>query len=1113
MSTRILIADESPTAQAFLGEMLRQEGYEALAVHSIEDARAACGGGRACVLILNVDARGEEPFAMLSSLKKDLPGLSVIALTNQAGFGTVVDAMRGGADDVLPAHSPPERLLAAVARAERQVSAAHQRDKDRAEIERLTSLSEQVIEHSPVPTVLLSQGSTIRHINRAMVRLLGLSDRPGIGESFASVVKAAAADLDERALAGIDRASGLNAPQHVSAVHMRLAGVDRYLDLDVTPLRETGTEAAVLVVLHDVSQWITGNQLLHSVVRDSADAIVVTDDRLIVRLWSIGAERIFGFRPDQIVGQPLAVLHPPDQQGADPGRLLADLADAPSSERKRVRRRRRDGSFIDVELTQFALADPQGRPVGVCEMSRDVTREIAHEREVEAVKEFYERIIDTISDGIRVIDAHARNIVLANKSHLDWVGASAGNVIGQTCTDVPWGTDVDGAGVVMDGLLDDALASGVPERRTYASRPATGGRMRWAEVAAYPMASPLGTAEHVVLVGRDVTDRVEMQASLAAERDRRDQVFTSAPVGILTTDAQGSIQFANPTIAEILGVLGPEQLVGVNLFHLRQVRDMDLTAKLWRVLSEGTHLHQDEVPWISAQGRDIVVNIRAEPLVVGEEITGLVAVAENVTEQVTLRRRLKATTGDLAMLAEIGELFEESRDPDLILQTILVGVTAGEGLGFNRAFFLATDPETRVLRGKYAIGPADREEAWRIWEDLKGTPHTLHDILSGYREAMMHDEVRINELAKDLVISLEDAENIAARAAIERRAFLVTDGRNHPMVPRELVDRLGTDSFAAVPLIFNDKVEGVILADNAITGKPITNYDLRSFELFAHQATLAVERARLYSELEHRLGELQEAHSLLKENQAVMLKKERLAAMGQTAAQVAHEIRNPLVAIGGFARNILRSLDEGDPKREFLRIIVDETTRLEKILRDVLEFAGPKPGNRAEVDLVHLIQRTVGIVREELVSRRIEARLDLPSEPVTVVVDPDQVRQVLQNLIHNAVEAMYSDGGNGAQNDTSGTLTIALEIGAGKAVVTISDTGGGLDEEAMKRVFEPFFTTKSHGTGLGLAICQQIIRDHDGEITVANQPGGGAAFSIAFPYARKEEGDGTHPRS
>lgn len=1112
MAIRILIADESPTVRVSLAELLRQEGYETVVASTEDEVFAAYAAQIPGILLVNLNMPGISP-PDIGHLKKINPSAPILVLTSDTRFQTVVEAMRSGADDVLTHPSTPERLLAAVERAEQQVAKARQLDEDEAEIKRLTTLNQQIIDYSPVPIAVLDLKGVVSHINNAMLRLLDCPQKTCIGEHLISLLERSADEIDGEFRTHLSRVLEHRSPVHGSALHARLSGVDRYFDVDLIPLRETDDGAGVMVVLHDVSQWIIGHQFLRSVVRDSADAIVIADEQLVIRLWSVGAEKIFGYALKEIIGKPLTLLFPPGQTDTDPASLLAHLAESPSSEKKRTHRRRQDGALVDVELTQFALTDPQGHPVGICEVSRDITLDVAREREIEGIKDFYEHIVDTISDGIRVIQVKERRIVLANKAHLEWIGMSAGEVIGRHSQEVPWGLDEKNRGVQMEALVDRALATGLPERQVYASRPAKSDRVHWMDIVAYPMANALETIEHVVLVGRDITARVEMEANLAAERDRRDQVFTSAPIGILTTDTQGSIQFANPMIAQIFGVFSPDALIGENLFHLDQVKNMELTARFRQVLSHGTPLHQDQITCASPLGRDTIINIRAEPLFdQTRTITGLVAVIENVTEKISLQRRLSATTADLTMLAEIGELFQESRDPDLILQTILVGVTAGEGLGFNRAFWLAADSETHALRGKYAIGPSDAQEAWRIWSELKTTPHTLHDVLSGYRAAMARGEVRINEVARDLVISLEDAENIAARAAIERRAFLVTDGRHHPMVPRELADRLGTDSFAVVPLIFKDSVEGVIIADNAITGKKITDFDLRSLELFAHQATLAVERSRLYFELEHRLHEVQEAHSLLKENQEVMLKNARLAAMGQLAAQVAHEIRNPLVAIGGFARNVLRGLEEYDSKHEFVQIIVDETSRLEKILGDVLEFSRPKNGRMAAMDLVHLVRRTVGMMQGELSDHRIETRLELPSEEVRVRADADQIRQVLQNLIHNAVEAMSADDDAGAGGGPQGTLTVTLQVAHGKAVVQIEDTGCGLDQETMRRMFEPFFTTKSHGTGLGLAICQQIVRDHGGEIAVANNPDRGAVFSVVLPCLQKEETDGTDSR-
>ncbi len=189
-------------------------------------------------------------------------------------------------------------------------------------------------------------------------------------------------------------------------------------------------------------------------------------------------------------------------------------------------------------------------------------------------------------------------------------------------------------------------------------------------------------------------------------------------------------------------------------------------------------------------------------------------------------------------------------------------------------------------------------------------------------------------------------------------------------------------------MIGND-AQGIIIADNAISAKPIDDSDLRSLELFASQAALAVERSRLYLEREDRLRELEEANRKIRDNHEIMLRNERLAAVGQVAAQVAHEIRNPLVAIGGFARALIREFDEGDTGKEFASMIAGETTRLEEVLSQVLSFSRPNPSAREEIDLVHVVRRTSGMMQVEFAERNIRPVLTLPGRPVTVRADGD----------------------------------------------------------------------------------------------------------------------------
>jgi len=221
-----------------------------------------------------------------------------------------------------------------------------------------------------------------------------------------------------------------------------------------------------------------------------------------------------------------------------------------------------------------------------------------------------------------------------------------------------------------------------------------------------------------------------------------------------------------------------------------------------------------------------------------------------------------------------------------------------------------------------------------------------------------------------------------------------------------------------------------------------------------------------------------------------LLRSERLAAIGRIAAQITHEIRNPLSSISLNAEE----LGERAPQaRELCEAIVREVDRLAAVTEEYLRYARvPKP-QVIRADLNEVVRDLVDFVRPELAAGgvRVEQELD-PALP-QVIADPSQIRQILLNLVRNAREAMASGG----------TISIATR-GKDGAAVEVSDTGPGIDPARLARIFDPFFTTKDRGTGLGLALAQEIAREHAGELTCSSTPGRGTTFTLRLPAAPDE---------
>jgi signal transduction histidine kinase len=263
------------------------------------------------------------------------------------------------------------------------------------------------------------------------------------------------------------------------------------------------------------------------------------------------------------------------------------------------------------------------------------------------------------------------------------------------------------------------------------------------------------------------------------------------------------------------------------------------------------------------------------------------------------------------------------------------------------------------------------------------------------------------------------------------------------------------------------------------------------------------ERTARLRESETRYRELfqetRRAYEELKSTQEKLIRSERLAAVGELAAQIAHEIRNPLGAISNSAGVLRRDLDLRGDDRRLLEVVHEEAERLESIIADFLKFARPRPIHRTPQNLGDMIDDLLLLLGQKFPlggkgsAIRIEKRCD-PDLPLANL-DAAQMREALWNLLVNAVEAMSAGG----------VLEVALRGAKDGAVeVIVSDTGKGIRAEDLKKIFEPFHTTKADGTGLGLAIVQRIVDAHGGEVHVSSDEGSGSAFHLKFPVISNE---------
>ena len=242
-------------------------------------------------------------------------------------------------------------------------------------------------------------------------------------------------------------------------------------------------------------------------------------------------------------------------------------------------------------------------------------------------------------------------------------------------------------------------------------------------------------------------------------------------------------------------------------------------------------------------------------------------------------------------------------------------------------------------------------------------------------------------------------------------------------------------------------------------------------------------------------AELQERMEAQRSAENRLLQAAKLAAVGEMAAGVAHELNNPLTTVAGFSELVLVDLPLDAPQREDLEMVLREAKRARSVVRRLLDFARQSESIRIRADLNEVIEDVIALTNHLFETSGVDFEMQLGENLPWVLMDRDQIKQVILNLLHNAIHAMPK-GGN---------LSLITEKREKKEAqwlaMSIQDTGKGITADELARIFEPFFTTKADegGTGLGLAVSYGIITDHDGFIDVDSAPNEGACFTVWLP--------------
>lgn len=819
------------------------------------------------------------------------------------------------------------------------------------------------------------------------------------------------------------------------------------------------------------------------------------------------------------------------------------------------------------------------------EKARMQELEFKREQEILEAKKRLDLVFESVQGGLISLDSDYK-ITAANKYVERWIDIPLADVIGKNAKDVFHKK----AGICPHCAAYATFDVGDINAITQSSG------LNYAELTSYPVRDEQGKVVEAVVFIQDITDRVLYQEEIMGlykevtqTKDYIESLINNTADAIVTSNLEGIITSWNPAAEKIYGFLKAEAvgkfLPFVPDFIVEAERDNIEKIKKGDVLDlETLRVRKD--------GKVIEVSLTLSPIKdASGEVIGISGISRDISERKRIEKELIRRNQELSRLFFISSAMRGTLELEKLLRMVLTAVTMSDGLGFNRALLFLMDEEGRKLRGAMGVGPASPEEAWHIWDRLSLEQRSLTELMADIEEGPLRKDSFLDRLSMGLEVSVED-NTALAKAAREKIPYKVDDARTDPLADTVLIQQLGTQAYALVPLVSRNRVIGVLWVDNFFNKRPVTDEDMKFLAGFANQVASAIEGARLFQQVSLAEAELENIfrsisdmvyftdkdYTLRRINKAVtemvgkpaseiigrkcyqifhgmdtpwpmcphhktvetmkpyieeledvymkgtfltstspifdtegnfmgtvhivrdisemkrlrekLQSAERMAALGEVAAKVAHEIRNPLVSVGGFAKRLEGKLDGN--LREYAVIISKEVTRLEAILKDILGFVRETRMQRRPVALNELLENTVNLVSHEITDKGNSLIREYSPAELTLSIDPDRMREALLNIIVNANQA--TDGG---------TIRLATAKEGSYAVVEISDSGCGIREEDLNRVFDPFFTTRPMGTGLGLAISRRIVEEHGGRIAVESKVGAGTKFAIYLPM--KEE--------
>ena len=430
---------------------------------------------------------------------------------------------------------------------------------------------------------------------------------------------------------------------------------------------------------------------------------------------------------------------------------------------------------------------------------------------------------------------------------------------------------------------------------------------------------------------------------------------------------------------------------------------------------------------------------------------------------------------EMRILTEVAAALSSSAELQQILNVILTGATASQGLGFNRAFLFLFNENANQLEGHMAVGPSSPEEAGHIWGSLDSNRVSLSQLLDFETESANLSSDRITGRISGMNFNLLQ-DSLISQVCQKGHWVNLESDHNIQLDDRtkEFLRALGTDDAALVPLVSKGKLQGLLAADNNITKAKISDDSVGLLQVLANQAALAIQRSKLLERERRRIKELKNINEKLAQSQDQIVKFEKMSVMGEMTAAIAYQLRNPLDIIDGFV-NILLQLQNGNEYYEYLNIISQEVKRTESVLNQVLDFSRASQNDIESMDFSSLAERYYEKHINSVNKSKVDLDLSLTQEKLLVKINREQVYLALEQLLGLIIDDILP----------SGSITLRTEQDKSNARLLILMRCPQEHKERLNRSLKQIFSEQSTPQYLSLLVARETFKFHGGKLGAA----------------------------